>query len=461
MIPASQVWQARAQAGAGGASNFVILFSIAGYSRIFTTAPTGQANHYPWISDGNAGSLTISVSDLDASCNVSDLSFTVVDYNRLITQDFQQGINIIGATCTIQVGFVNMAESDYITLSTLIVDHVDLANQNTSYKITLRDNSLLMQQFSFQTANDGFPTGRNHLATVQGSPMAILEEAVIQSGLPLGNINTQAIQNLNTNVYFGQYFYFNVSYPPRAKDFIENEILKPLGGYWFWNYLGQLTPFSMLPYDLPVSELTLDETTINLATPPVPLRSQDYTAVIIYKMDGDTNGQNFQTDIVGEYAPAVNLYGISQSRIIQSRGVRSTLGGARIAYLTMQNIFNRYGFKPFMMTVKCFLPAMRLEISDKVTVTHPMIPNGMWPAKFRMSGPLGITGTLWEVLSKTVDFNDGSVTLKMIDVSWQIQNGVWEIAPDGTGPYSSSTQYMYYCGANDKYSNGDDARDLY
>ncbi len=463
MIPATPSWQALAQTGAGGAAPVVALFEIEGYSRTFTTAQTGIAGQYPWISDGNAGSLVMSVSDLEASSNVSDLSVTVTDFNRQITQDFQNGVNVIGNKTTIRVGFINQPQSDFITLMTLIVDHVDLANQNTCYKFTFRDNSMLMQQYSFQIADDGFPTGNNHLATVQGSPMEILTEAVLQSGLPAAQINTAAIQALNENAYFGLMLYFRISYPPRAKDFIEQEILKPLGGYWFWNYLGQLTPYSMLPYALPVSQMTLDETNISVATPPVPIRSQDYTAVIIYKEDGNSNGQNFQTDIVGEYAPAVNLYGISQSRIIQSRGVRSSLGGARIAHLTIQNIFNRYGFKPFTLKVRVFLEAMRLELGDKVTLTHALIPNGMWPAKFRMSGPMGITGTLWEVKGKTVDFNDGTVSLDLLDVSWQIEYGVWQIAPDGTGSYTSNTgtPYMFYSGSNSEYSNGDPARTLY
>jgi hypothetical protein len=471
MIPASSLWQARAKAGAGGTAP-VVIFRISGYARAFSTQPIGQPDIFPWISDGNAGSLTMGVNDLEGSANTSDISFTVVDVNRLITQDLQNGINLLGNVAVISVGFPGLPLSQYITLMTLVVDHIDLANQNTAYKFTLRDNSLLMQQFAFQTGDDGFPTGNNHPATIIGSPMDILQEAVTQSGLPTANINAAAIANLNTNVYFGLNQRFAVTYPPRAKDFIEAEILKPLGAYWFWNYLGQLTPYSMLPYALPVPAMILDGTNINLETPPVPMRSQDYTSIVIYKMDGDSNGQNYQTDIVGEYAPAVNLYGISQSRIIQSRGVRSSLGGARIAHLTMQNIFRRYGLKPFMMKLRCHLPAMLVEIGDKVTMNHPKVPNGMWPAVFRMPGTMGIKGTLWECKGKTIDFNDATTELDLLDVSWQSANPPYEIAPDGEGSYvpNKSSPYMFYSTptftvpAGDQvatYSNGDAGRLLY
>ncbi len=454
MIPATAAWTALAQAGMTTASPVVFAFQIQGYHRTFTTKETGIFGYYPWISEGNAGSLTMSVNDLEGGSNVGDLSFTVIDFNRYITEDLQTGMNLLGNVCTLMVGFPNIPPGDWLTLMTLVVDHIGLANQNTCYKFTLRDNSTLMQQYSFTISDSGFPTNQNNIATVQTDPMTALYDAVIQSGLPAANINNAAMIALRDSVYFGLTCYWQITYPPRAKDWIEQEILKPLGAYWFWNYLGQLTPYSMLPYAPPTSAMTLDETNISVSTPPVPTRSQDYTAAIIYKMDGNGNGQNFQTVIVSEFAPAVNLYGIAQSKIIQSRGVRSSLGGARMAYLTTQNIFSRYGLKPLTMKIRCFFLSMRLEIGDKVTVNHPLVPNAFWATKFRNSGSLGINGTLWEVKGKTVDLNNGMTELNLLDVSWQILNGGYYIAPDGTGPYSTgnegrTTNYMYYSSTGD------------
>jgi hypothetical protein len=453
VISASSTWKALAKAG-GASSPLIVAFQIAGYSRVFCSVPTGLPNFFPWISQGNAGSLTMSVNDLEGGSNVGDLSFTVTDFNRQLTQDFSSGVNFLGNVCTVMVGFRNLPQTQWITLMTLLVDRIELANQNTCYKFTLRDNSTLMQQFSFQVADDGFPTSSNHIATVQTDPMTALYDAVTQSGLPPENINTAALLALQQKVYFGFLVYFKITYPPRAKDWIEQEILKPLGGYWFWNNLGQLTPYSMLPYDVPVPAMVLDSSNISLSTPPVPMRSPDYTAVVIYKMDGNGNGQDFQTNIVSEFAPAVNLYGIAQSKIIQSRGVRASLGGARMAYLTTQNLFSRYGLKPMTYKPRAFMETMLLEIGDKVTLNHPLIPNALWASQFRSSGPMGLQGTLWEVKGKTVDLNTGAVELDLLDVSWQIINPGYYIAPDSTGPYSLGnegrlTNYMYYSSAGE------------
>ena len=89
---------------------------------------------------------------------------------------------------------------------------------------------------------------------------------------------------------------------------------------------------------------------------------------------------------------------------------------------------------------RAFLQTMVLEIGDKVTLNHPLIPNALWAAQFRSSGPMGLTGTLWEVKGKTVDLNSGTVTLDLLDVSWQVINPGYYIAPDGAGPYSVGNQ---------------------
>ena len=75
---------------------------------------------------------------------------------------------------------------------------------------------------------------------------------------------------------------------------------------------------------------------------------------------------------------------------------------------------------------------------------------------------MGITGTLWEVKGKTVDLNDGSVELDLLDVSWQLINPGYFIAPDGTGPYSvgnegRTTNYMYYSSAGEAVAGTDPA----
>jgi len=468
MISASALWNARAKAGIGP-GGLVIRFVIAGYGRVFTTTRSTIPTDLAWISEGNAGQLTMSVNDLEGSHTCSDLSITVLDYQGQLTQDFQNGINLLGRQVTIQAGFPGMPASQFITLMTMIVDHIDLANQNTAYKFTMRDNSLLLNQFAYTVADDGYPTGNNHRATVQGTPMSILESAVLQSGLPAANVNTAAIALLNTYVYFGLNFRFTVSYPPSAKGFMEGEILKPLGAYWFWNNLGQLTPFSMLPWQAPTSVFTLDRTNIAFDTPPTPTRSTDYTSVVTYRMDGDPNGQNYQTILVGAYAPAINLYGVSQMRSIQSRGVRSNLGGARIAHLCWQNIFRRYGLKPLTLKIRCFTPAMLVEISDKVTLNHELIPNGMFLPQFRMLGPqgtripLGIQNTLWEVKGKTIDLNRGTTELTLLDVGWQVANPVYEFAPGGEGlyPANKSSSYLFYSSPAGVYSDGSAARLIY
>jgi hypothetical protein len=192
-----------------------------------------------------------------------------------------------------------------------------------------------------------------------------------------------------------------------------------------------------------------------------------YTSALTYRMDCDSNGQNPKTNFCDNYAPAENLYGISQSRVIVSRGMRSGQGGMRIAHLMAYMLFRRYGLKPLTEKFQGFAPCLQLEMGDKFLLSHPLIPNAKFPAGLRTPGtPLGIQGTLWEVLNTRKNLNDGMVDMELLHVSWQLASNAWLIAPDATPTYTACTpaqkaKYFFVCNASNQQSNGDPAHTVW
>jgi hypothetical protein len=444
------------------------LTDTGGYARILSSYATGMADQYPWLKITGAN-LTQSVNDLEASSNLSDVKLACLDGDLLnpqaITQDIEGGYSFNGKTAILWYGWAGIAQSDFVILATMIVDHTDYSDDNTTINFILRDNSLLINNYTFLYAANGLPTSNQNPALILGAPFdptqGLLVTALLDAGMPPGLINTAAVAALNNNVYFGTNMQFNVTYPPACKDWIESELLKPLGACWFWNNLGQFTPYSLLPAAPPASVLTLDQTNIAVATLPVPIESELYTSAMTYRMDMNSNGQDAQTIFTDIYAPAANLYGISQTRVIVSRGVRSSLGGMRIAHLMAQMLFRRYGLKPLTLKLRTYAPALLVEVGDKVTINHPLVPNGKFPAALRTSGSsLGITGTLWEILRKNSGLADATVSLDLLHVSWQLASNARYISPDGVPAYSaaSSSQrasYFFICNSSNSYSNGD------
>jgi hypothetical protein len=455
MIPASSQWSAAATQN--GAMNGVldVIMTISGYSRVFTVYDHKTSGWYPWISD--PGTFSSSESDLSGSSSISNAQVTVIDYQNLLTADMAT-FSFQGKTVTIQVGFPGLTQTEYLPIATMLINKVDSNKNNTAYTFDLRDNSLQLQNYVWLIGNDGYDTSSSNPVTVQGSPMELLEDVLEQAGISSSQINSTALNNIANNILYGIYFDFNVTYPPQGKSWIEQELMVPLACWWFWNYAGQFTPVCMVPYTQPTPAITLTQYLISDKTMPVAKQSSNYISDFAYFMDLDSNGQNAGNIFEMIYAPAFNVYGMSQIQQIRSRGVKSALGGFRIAQLIMYALCNRYGFKPLTCSVDCLLPAMVCEIGDPVYLTYPNIPN-------RVTGNMGMTNVLWEVTSAKKNLKTGVTTLGLLDVSW-MQAPAYQLAPSGIPnfPSASPTQqqeYMFVAGASGTYSNGTAGNEVY
>jgi hypothetical protein len=257
MIPANANFLA---ANAPLAKQPIYRLEIATYGRIFMWIPSigdqllepVQPGEFIWIEKGGIAPLSLSISDLDGGSNLSTLSVTVQDYKGKITADLP-GSQLEGKVATLKTGFPGMARSDYVTLFTGVVDSVDGANDNLSYVFNCTDNSQVLAKVIFTVGDSGRPTDSNNLRTLNGHPIDILIDALTtEVGLDPSQINLAKLYGYRNGTYAGAQFTFEIDSPPAAKDFIENEIMKTLGGYHFTNSLGQFDvnffyPTSVIP----------------------------------------------------------------------------------------------------------------------------------------------------------------------------------------------------------------------
>lgn len=216
----------------------VYLIAIAGYSRVFTNTPTGVGGQYDWLEAYD--DLQITISELDGGADIQNWSFTVQDVENLITADFP-GFTFEGKGVTVMTGFVGMAQSDFALLFTGVIDSVASANDNLSYQFNCIDNQQTLSKVIFTVADDGFPTDSNHLRTLNGHPLDILTTTLVSEvGISPTLINMSKIDGYRDGIFAGIQFKFEIDSPPAAKDFIEAQILKPLGGYMYTNNRGQI-----------------------------------------------------------------------------------------------------------------------------------------------------------------------------------------------------------------------------
>lgn len=450
MIPSSQNFQ---YANAQTAKFPVHVFSIAGYERVFTNQITRIPGQYPWIMEITGGDMT--ANEIDGTASLGQVTVKVIDRDGLITADLP-GAALEGSVATISTGFAELSQSDFITTNTMVVDKIELTDFNNAYNIVLRDPGVKFNNTIYGTADDGYATAQGHTKTLLMNPMALMYDVLVnQLGYLPSQVNTSAMNYYEASLFPGFTMDFTLNYPVQAQEFLNTELFKALYGYGFWNYAGQFTPYFFTARGAPTIALAL--TPDNIISPLPVTTAGNYYDVVDYRMDYD--GQNFWTEIEEIYGPGVTAHGLPTQQIIQSKGLRSPLGGGLYARMISAVLFQRYGYRPVQLDVDVFWTAVVLELGDLVTVTHPLIKN-------ILTGSVGMTNEVFEVQGVTRDYTKGTVSLKLLDVNYR-QSGPFEVAPNGTPSWTGSTpaqqqQYMYIASAaNSEYSTGQAGNAIY
>lgn len=439
----------------------LFLVQIAGYSRTFTSWETGVSGQYDWLS--YVDDLAATVSDLDGSADLGVLSFTVVDEAGALTGDFP-GFTFEGKQVTLKTGILGMSQADFVTLFSGEVDSVASSTAGSgqgsalgTYTFSCVDrNAGKLAQVIYTAGDDGLPTDSDHPKTLNAHPLDIMLDILLtQLGLDAGDVDSTKIGLYRDSVFSGVQFTFSLDSAPVAKDFIEQQLLKPLGGYMFTKSTGQRSVNFFYPLSsASVMSLTDDD----LAEVPTATQA-DLINQVTMRFDKDPSGSTgsnstgFLAESVQSYAASVAKYGQYGGRVIEADGLRSGLQGFLVAAMTSRLLFFRYGLKNIRMdSTMAIWKAVLLEPGDIMDVTCSLVPD-------RVAGTVGISSRKFEVLDRTWHFEDGTVELTLLDAAFLDKFGRFKISPDGEAVYASAStadkaKYMFMCSDSDVYSTG-------
>lgn len=460
MIPSTANFQAQLAAFQDG--KIVVQIVIAGYSRVFTNYADGIAGHYPWIV--SVDNLDMTINDLEGGADQRTGGVYIQDNGGAITGDFPSFV-FEGKQIQIQVGFVGMAQIDFCTIFTGFIDTVSSANANSEYYIQFSDAQTLLAAPVYLNGDDGGSTSSSNVKTLTGHPLNILIDICNQLNVP---VDTATIEAYRDGPFAGVLFTFYLTQAPAAADFIKAQIMKPLGGFMWINSAGQLTVHFFYPLAGPVAIGSFGRDTW-FDIPEAGQTQMINTVQMQFDLDDSTGGNsgNYLSSSTQEYAPSYALYGsLSSELIINADGVRSAFQGFFIAALTAIMIFMRYGFKNLTFDSQSSggsnpdsrWSTLLYEPGDIVSVTHSQVPD-------RKAGVIGVVNKLFEIVNKSINFTEGRLAYSMIDASYLSLFGDYEIAPIGESPYTLASAgdkatYMFFCGNNNQYSNGDPAHGL-
>jgi len=417
--------------------------------------------------------LQLTVNDLEGGADLADLVLHVQDRAQIITADFPNFV-FEGKKAFLLSGWghidpvtgfavPDMDVADFATLFTGTIDSVESENSNNDYCFTCSDNSSVLSRVVFGVADDGFATDSKHTRTLNGHPLDILL-AILQDELQMdaADIDITKIQTYRDTIYSGAQMQFTIDSPPVAKDFIENEILKPMAAYRYTDNLGRFTVNFAYPL---TADTVFGFTPDNLLGIPEAGQA-DLTNQVSTRFDVDSQG-NFLSESVEQDDTSVAKYGMYGQLIIESKGLRSGLNGFFLAGITAFLIFMRYGSKALChgdngknsasSPINAIWSAALLAPGDLVLMTHPLVPD-------RATGTLGITDKAYIVMDRNWQFFQGNVQYKLVEIDLS-KFKQFLITTNGQADYTGSSPddqatLMFLCGDDDKYSNGNPANTL-
>ena len=429
------------------------------------------------------------IQQLQGQSSIGALEIDAIDDGGFVTA-LASGGKLVGRRVTLSVGYPGMSSSDFVTIATQEIEGVEVLASGGGLRFDCQDLNRYAKSQIFTVGDDGSAVSSQHPRALLANPMDVIL-MVLQNELGLGQpsllepsawklydpaqwdstfttnptlinpnpyVDVEKVLFYRNGIFAGYLFDFTFTQAVEAKQFLEYEIFHPLGGYGIILADGRMSPrFFVPPYSF-AGLATLNERNITLlpGMKPNPIINQ-----VTFRMDND--GSDFLTELIFLSDPSLQQFGLAGENIIESKGMKLERGGASLASITANRIFERYGGMnpvtgsprggaPTVSVTSQFM-SLTIEVGDFVYFSHPLLPN-------LETGTRGIHNRIMEVIDKQPNYTQGNMAYQLLDTGWVSSKALSLIAPQGTPEWgeASNTQrerYMFLSqAATQTYSDG-------
>ena len=277
---------------------------------------------------------------------------------------------------------------------------------------------------------------------------------------PNPGLDVGTLLSLKSTQFSGDRFEFKLTSAQTAKEWVEEQILKPLGLYHI------VRPSGMLSFKSMKSPITTAGATEINQDHMIGIPEIERWPVLNYV----TVRFDSQDPNVGQSQTAASMYSSEYTFIdedsadqytqyfqqqVEAQGLRLAWGGYLRAWLIAQRIFSRHSFATpeYHFTVQ--LRDVVYELGDLILLSHPLVLD-------LVSGTLGIQRVLCEITDRQPNYANGTIEYKAADTRFLNYTtpysiaGVSENIPAWTSASAEQkTKYMFICSASTlKYSDG-------
>jgi hypothetical protein len=419
----------------------------------------GGATIRPWLKPF-PGDIELAVDELNGGSSLSQITFDVIDdpapantSAHRLTVDMA-GFTFEGKRIWLKHGYVGMNRADLLTCFTGVIDSVDSMDGNNGYTFTCSGGATKLDNVVFTTGDDGLDTDNDHPRTLSGHPMDIVIDLFINElSMSVNEFDKATLIAYRDSVFAGMQFQFSITSPPAARDWIQKQIMTPLGGVMWEDNLGVQRFNFMWPLNGVSSVMSLTKADLS-KTPTAGQTELINTISYRYDKDDSSDGSGkYLEEKVLKYDPSLVKYqNLPGQHIIESDGVRSAFQGGLIASLVSRLIFLRYGLKNLTFEAEGQWKMLPLEPFDLILISHPLVPD-------RVNGTFGITNWLVQVFDRKWLMGENKVQLRVVDASALLKYGQFKIAPDGQVAWTLASspekaRYMFLSNTKGKMSDG-------
>jgi hypothetical protein len=189
------------------------------------------------------------------------------------------GGKLEGRKVTLKAGYPGMTSSEFVTLATQEIESVAALPDLTGFVFECRDLKRSAKTKIFTRGDDGYPVSSDHPRTLLANPIDVAL-LIFQNELGLGQppalpesawklydpaqwnaantsnptlirpnpgLDVEQFLSYRNGIFAGYLFDFALSQPVEAKQFLEYEIFRALGGYLLVLADGRLSPRFFLP----------------------------------------------------------------------------------------------------------------------------------------------------------------------------------------------------------------------
>ena len=445
MITTNAAWDTK---NAALAKQPIYVFQIGGQATVYTTADlaakgiTGTLPAYAaWLKTPTGATQTI--DPVAGTSSIGELQLEVVDHGGAVRT--LVGTNsLCGATATLLVGYPGIAWTEFVVVQTYVIYKVNPTAGYTSWTFVTRDAQVLTKKTIYLHPENGDVLSQDNPWYLAGTPAECFQAVCLFAlGLNPAQIDLAQMAALDSPaeaLFAGvRPFLFQISQSFEAKQFIETELLKPSALYPVVTATGQLSLRAARP---PAAGPTVAYafTADNI----VGLPQVDRMAVVneaIWQFDYDGSGYGqYETFLE---ATSISTFGRGNQWSVQSQGLRSELGGYWFTQWVSDRLFRRFAGTPAgllggapVVTIDAFLMSLPVWVGDYVTVTHPLMPDVM-------TGALGVTARVYEVIDRTPDYAGGKMTYKLLDTGLTGAAAAHQWGTASARPFVIGTSVLY------------------